>query len=130
MTNSFDISAEINRGVLWPDAELDKIEIDYEQVSINLTESSGASKCVICSGYIGYEMVGAWDEIVISKAEIFGEHDFLKRCTDNIAKRLGKKCADSGSIARNKRQSFLLQVEFTDGSKFRVAASVFTAVAT
>ena len=130
MISHFDISAEINRDVLWPDAELEKIEIDYEQVSIILTESSGASKCVICSGHIGYEMVGTWDEIVISKAEIFREHDFLKRCKDNVAKRLGKECTDSGSIARNKRQPFLLQVEFTDGSKFRVAASEFSASAT
>jgi hypothetical protein len=107
--------------VLWPDAELCRIDIDYGDLRLVLRESSGLIKQVICEGYLGYELVGFWDEIVVANAELVDSGPFLDRCMSSIMHRLGTSPFPSGSEARNRERVMQLILTFGDGCQLNVA---------
>jgi hypothetical protein len=107
--------------VLWPDAELSRIEIDYDDLKLLVREESGAIKRVTCQGYLGYELSGFWDEVIIATAEVTGEGAFLNRCLSGIALRAGSAPLPSGSEARNRERVMQLVVTLGDGCQLYVA---------
>lgn len=107
--------------VCWADATLEAITVDYETATVAIREPLGAYVRVDCSGYVGIEMVGFWDEIIIERAELLYEHEFLDRCAASIRGRLGDKLLPTGSPARNAGSLALLQITFIDGCQLRVA---------
>ena len=112
--------------VLWPDALLVSLVVDYESVVIRIRESHGGMKTVRCDGYIGYSLCGFWDEVVISQAALHDEHESIDRCTAAIARRLGPDWPASGSAARNARRWRALVVTFSDNADFEVVATHFS----
>lgn len=118
MTGHFENNVNQINAVLWADAEFDDLQIDYDSVKIRIEESNGLTKLITCSGYIGYESIGLWDEIVISKATMHQKHELIDRSTSAIRKRLGD--IDSGSDARNTREWGMLQITFIDGAELNI----------
>lgn len=112
--------------VRWADATLDRVAVDYDVVSLRLRESDGALKTLRAGGYIGYCMVGFWDEMIVERAEILERHDGLDACVDSIRRRLGSGWIDSGNDSRNAREWFALLVHFLDGSVLEVFAAQLT----
>ena len=47
--------------VLSADAELESINVDYDSLTMQITESTGTRKQIICDGYIGYDAIGFWN---------------------------------------------------------------------
>lgn len=115
--------------VLWADAELASIDITYDCLRIKLQESSGQMKLVSCLGYIGYESLGFWDEIVIAKAALHSSHELIDRCINSIQKRLGKPIPDSGCSYRNNKVWSLLQIQFIDGNELNVVMAEISVIA-
>ena len=113
---------EINK-VLWPDAELESLTVDYDSVKMRIEESNGFSKVVTCHGYIGFEGIGLWDEIVIETASIHHDHELIHRSLTSISNRHGENIIDSGSSARNLRDWSLLSIKFIDDSEVNVVMS-------
>jgi hypothetical protein len=109
--------------VLWPDSEIESIYVDYDAVSIKVLESTGSTKIVRARGYIGYSVIGFWDEVVIERAELFAQHPFIDACRDDITRRLGTIWTDSGCPSRNGRSWLALLVHLSDGSVIQVAAA-------
>jgi hypothetical protein len=109
------------RNILWSDAELLSIAIDYANLSLTIRESTGQLRRVICEGYIGYQTLGFWDEIVISKAELESEGKFLECCVKSLDGRLGTNRPESGSEARNRQASLQLTITFSDECRLFVA---------
>lgn len=107
--------------ILWADAEIVGVNIDYGDLSLTIRESMGTQKKVICAGYVGYELVGFWDEVVIVRAELSPRGVFLDRCMSSIAQRLGTDLPPSGSEARNCDQVMQLVVSLHDGCQLNVA---------
>jgi len=120
MTGHFDDNVDQINKVLWSDAELESLEIDYDSVKIRIEESNGLSKVIKCHGYIGFEGIGLWDEIVIDTATMLREHDLIDRSLSSISNRHGENATDSGSLARNLRDWSLLQIRFIDDSEVNV----------
>lgn len=114
-------SASMLAQVIWPDAELSRIEIDYEDLKLLVREGSGAVKRVTCKGYLGYELSGFWDEVIITAAEVTEGGSFLDRCLSGIARRLGVAPLPSGSEARNQERAMQLVVTLGDGCQLHVA---------
>jgi len=112
--------------VVWTDAEFNICEIHYDFIKIKITESNGVSKNIICRGYIGFEGIGIWDEVVINKAIICNNHSLIDRSLNLIKKRFNQKIPDSGSDARNLQEWSMLQISFIDGSDLKIViASIF-----
>jgi hypothetical protein len=114
-------AASACRDVLWADAELICVAIDYGDLSLTLRESTGRVRRVVCEGYIGYEMVGTWDEIVVTEAHLESVSPFLTRCIDELERRLGAHRLPSGSAARNTRMAMQLTIVLSDGCEVHVA---------
>lgn len=120
MTGHFENNVDQINKVLWSDAELESLEVGYDSVKIRIEESNGLSKTIICHGYIGFDGIGLWDEIVIGTATMHREHDLIDRSLTSISKRHGENPSDSGSSARNLRDWSLLQIKFIDDSEVNV----------
>jgi len=112
--------------VLWPDAELQTIKVDYDAVIITIQEATGATRTVRGEGYIGYQMCGFWDEIVLVRAELFDQHPAIDRCTDMLTRRMGSAWHVTGNQARNGRNWKALILHFSDESTFELVAAQFS----
>jgi hypothetical protein len=112
-------------GVLWPDAELMEVKVDYDSVSLTVRESTGTTKCVRADGYIGYCLIGFWDEIVVERAELVLTHPSIDQCLASLRERLGQHPPSSGNTARNRFDFAALLLHISDGSCFWIVAADF-----
>lgn len=113
-------------GIVWADAELESVTIDYDVVVLSLTETAtGSTRCVRCEGYIGYQMLGFWDEVVVESATVAEEHDFLSRCLASIRGRYPGGLPSTGQPARNEQLWSLLTLRLSDGAELLIAANKF-----
>lgn len=111
--------------ILWADAELEALNMDYESVVLCIRESTGRRVELHCLGHIGLSIEGFWDEIVIEAADIVEAHPFLERCLASLTERLGEEPPPTGSPARNSRQFSTLVVRLADGARVLCAAAGF-----
>ena len=111
--------------ILWREAELLDIAIDYSDVRVRIQESTGSERVLMCEGYLGYELVGFWDEIIIARATVTAVGELRARCLRSLDERLGRSRAASGSIARNVLDVLQLTIELDDATAIHVVASSF-----
>jgi hypothetical protein len=113
--------------ILWPDSELERVCLDYDSVHIAVKEEGSVRRTLVCSGYIGVEVVGLWDEMVIEDAKLIDTHPRIDKCHAELKQRLGNAAnADTGSASRNSRKWKLLRIVFSDGLEMNVVASKFS----
>ncbi len=118
-------SRAITSGVLWPDAEIDSISIDFDELVIYLTESSQKKTVVRCKGYIGYTVLGFWDDVIVAKAQLHDSDDFLDACLHSLRQRYRDGLPDSGNPSRNRRTYQILEIQLIDGAVLKIAAADF-----
>jgi hypothetical protein len=106
--------------VLWPDASLEGIQADYDAFILRITEDSGSTKVIRCPGYVGYQMVGFWDEVIIESSTIVSAHPFISECESRI-----KQLPEGGSADRSQTGNYLLEIVFIDGCKLWVCGKQF-----
>jgi len=111
--------------VLWPDAELESVTIDYDAVVLLLTESTGIKRRIFCHGHLGMELPGFWDEVVVAQGEVLDQDPFLDRCQTAIQERFRNSPPATGNDDRNSKVSRLLRVTLGDGTELKVVASRF-----
>lgn len=114
--------------VLWADACLKAVTIDYDGVTLRLRESAGRDLSIRCEGHIAVHLGGFWDETIIERAELLSSHDVIDRTIRVIASRLGANWGDSGSPTRNERSWKALRVHMLDGCTLEVVAVDFRAI--
>ena len=112
--------------VLWPDAQLLSVGVDYDAVVVRIRDSLGATRSVRAEGYIGYSVCGFWDEMIVERAELTESHTAIEQCVRALAQRAATDL-DSGNSARNSRTWKTLIVHFIDGSTLEVVAAQFSA---
>jgi hypothetical protein len=115
--------AEQLRTINWADAQLERIEIDYESVELLIQESSGRRIEVSCLGYIGYEAIGFWDETIIESAALIEDDALIARCILEIGNRAGGKLLETGCAYRNKRKFNVLHITFIDGHALKIVVA-------
>ncbi len=106
--------------ILWPDANLETLEAGYEVFTLRIREDAGGAKLIRCVGYVGFQMVGFWDEVIIETAEVHSSHSFITDCERRL-----KLLPESGSEARTATGNRLLEIVFIDGCKLWVCANQF-----
>ncbi len=109
--------------VLWADAELESLSLDYELVTLNLRETTGVPVVVEAHGPISLALDGLWDEVIIESGALVENDEFAARGWNAIQARLGSALSDSGYPDRNRRTFQTLLVTMIDGCQLRVAAA-------
>ena len=112
--------------ILWPDASLEHVSVDYDAVVLQVRESTGQVKSVRCEGHIAFELSGFWDEVIIESAQLVSEHPAIDRAVRSIAQRLGDGWTDSGNEQRNTRRWMALVIDLSDGCAIEVVAAKFS----
>jgi hypothetical protein len=112
-----DIEGE---GILWADASLEGVDAGYENFSIRIREEGGGRKVVRCLGYIGFQMVGFWDEVIIETARVVSSHLFIGDCERRL-----RSLPETGAKGRKATANRLLEVVLIDGCKLWVCARQF-----
>ncbi len=120
--------SEATTRVLWPDASLESVSMDYDDVRVTVEQSNGRRAAVIGRGYIGAEVVGLWDEAIVKSANIAAEHPFRRRCERALAEQNRKDRRPSGSMIRNLDDKHVLEIELIDGCRILLCASRFDVV--
>jgi hypothetical protein len=103
--------------VLWADSSLDGFEVGYEEFSIRIREEGGKALVVRCLGYIGFQMIGFWDEVIIETATLHSDHPFIADCERRV-----KSLPESGSQMRSAIENRLLEITLIDGCQLLVCA--------
>lgn len=119
MNDHFDDIIE-GESILWPDASLEGVETAYEDFTIRVREETGGRKIVRCFGYVGFQLVGFWDEIIIESARFYTNHSFIEDCE----RRLNSLPA-TGAKARTASGNRLLEITLIDDCKLWVCAPRF-----
>jgi len=106
--------------IFWADASLERLDAGYEEFAIYVREDSGVPKKIRCIGFIGFQMIGFWDEIIIETANIHITHPFIGDCEHRI-----KLLPETGTETRFASKNLLLEISFIDGCKLWVCAKQF-----
>ena len=114
------------RSVLWPDANLESISVDYDTIELALTESTGRQVRVLCAGHIGLTIVGFWDEMIVERAEVLDDDPAIDKCVRNIYDRHSGTVLDTGCPPRNTKEWALLRIRLIDGLAIDVVATQFS----
>ncbi len=107
----------------WADADIDRIEIDYSDVVVWVEDSTGRMREVHFKGYIGYSVVGFWDEMIVEEVVVHETHEFLDACVSNLQRAGGVLLTDSGDENRNKRSWRLAEIRLIDEMSILIVAS-------
>ncbi|HYG67040.1 MAG TPA: hypothetical protein VD838_05250, partial [Anaeromyxobacteraceae bacterium] len=75
-----------------------------------------------CTGHVGLQWIGHWDEVIVERATISETNPFLEECLARAV-----RSAPSGSGARNEPRKAVLDIVFLDGCRLLVCASRFIA---
>ena len=113
--------------IYWSDAQLEDVAIDYESVSLRIRQTDRKIVTLRAAGYIGYQVVGFWDEMVIERVEVVEDHPGLRACVDSIKKRYKAEWPETGSDARNSQRWFALLVHLIDGCVLEIYAAALVA---
>jgi hypothetical protein len=111
--------------VLWPDAAIERLTVDYDTVVLRIREATGTVKRVRCEGHIGLSLNGFWDEVIIEGADVLTSHPAIDRAVASITQRLGDTWLDSGNEERNTRRWAVLVARLSDGCTLEVVAAKF-----
>ena len=108
--------------IRWPDASIRRLYCDYDAFNVEIQERKGnpAVKTLHCCGFLGFQMIGFWDEVIIHDARIHANHDFIAQCERRVVNQL-----PSGSVERVSSGNRLFEVELIDGCKLWVCAKRF-----
>ena len=115
-----DLSKKLS-AVLWADADLCSIHIDYDDFVLEVEESSGLKRSIRCGGFIGFEVIGVWDEAIIDSAVLLENDKFTDRCVNEIQRRLGKNTPASGNADRNLKNPITMRITLIDNCIINVA---------
>lgn len=112
----FQFALEEFHKISWVDAELEKIEFNYDNLVLRLQDGLKNDFTVICEGVVGFRLVRFWDEVVILSAELSLTGNFLTECLSQISTKI-----DCGSPARNKRTPMQINISLADGADLSIA---------
>jgi len=113
------------RDVVWADALLERMSVDYDAVTLVIVEANGHERRVRCEGHLSVSMIGFWDEMIIESAELHKAHPSIDAAVAAIGVRLGANRDASGNSARNRGVWECLVVRFGDGCELTIVAAEF-----
>lgn len=124
MNGPLNIEEAISQ-ILWPDACLGSIRINYDQVVLVIEEYTGITKELICSGYIACSFSEVWDDLILEKATAFHTHEYLDKVLAKLEKRMKGEFWEAGSPDRNRKNWSVLSVNTLDGAELLVVATTY-----
>lgn len=113
--------------VIWADAVLEQVKFDYSAVIISLREEFSKQVFIKCEGYIGVQVAGLWDEMVIETVNIYEDHPFQLECLEKIKIKYSGTPPLTGDESRNQEGKKTLVMRLSDGCELFCCATRFIA---
>ena len=110
--------------IYWPDSHVDRFEAGYDEFAIEVHQDISGSKIrylVRCLGYIGFQMTGFWDEMIVESARLYDAHAFIAECETRV-----KSLPTIDSKERLAEGNSMLEILFIDGCMLWVCPSRFS----
>lgn len=109
----------------WTDAIFNKIEMDYDDISIDISINDNKSVKIYCNNYIGIHCSGHWDENVIKDIIIVNDSMLIDECIQNIQKNYGANPCKGGGMKNINDQWYQMKVVFIDGNIIEIVCNGF-----
>jgi hypothetical protein len=107
----------------WADWYLDKFEIDFESVLITITEPVGVGGLTICcKDYIGFSIVGHWDESVIEDINVTAYGSLVNESLYVIRSLYGENPLPGGGVKKVNDNWYQVDIKLIDGNIIKVAS--------
>lgn len=111
---------EHDTAIVWADASLQSMRVEYQECAVCIREDVGVVKLVRCPGYVGFQMIGFWDETIIESAAVYCDHPFITECERRVNGLPG-----AGTKARIAVGNRLLEIVFIDHGKLWICGPQF-----
>ena len=124
-----NIVNSINNG-FWADSDIDKLEIDFDTVRIDISLDTGFGDTVSihCKDYIGFSFVGHWDESVVESIRIDESGTLIDESLHAVKQLYGENPLAGGGVKNIDDCWYQLNIKLIDGNIFRVACKDFETV--
>lgn len=116
-----DVMTKINN-CSWADWNLKKIEIDFEKITILVSNSEDETLVnIICIGYVGFQIIGHWDEAIIEDIKVENEGNLINDSIKMVRKQYGDEPVVGGGVKNIDDTWFQVNIKLIDGIYIRVA---------
>lgn len=118
MNKSID---EIN-GCSWADWSLNRFEIDYEKILIEVSEDElNVTVIIRCKDYIGFNFVGHWDESVIQEITVERKGILIDESLQIVKKLYGENPQLGGGVKKIDNEWYQVNIKLIDGNTIKIA---------
>lgn len=105
----------------WHDWLLDKFEINYDRVTISLLDDNEAILTINCSDYIGFSVVGHWDETVIEEIKVEAYGNLIDESLHVVKMLYSKNPLPGGGKKKIDDIWYQVNIKLIDGNIIKVA---------
>ena len=114
MENSIKIINNAN----WHDFSFEKLELDYDEAKIEVSEDEIDSLVeIVASGYIGLSCLAHWDENIIRDINVEKGSKLTEKSLSMIRENYGNILRDGGGYKKIDGDWYELEIEFIDNNK-------------
>ena len=119
----------INNG-FWADSSIDKLEIDFDTVRIDISLDRGLDDMITicCKDYIGFSFVGHWDESIIEDITIEESGTLIDESLLAVKQLYGKNPLPGGGAKNIDDCWRQLNIKLIDGNTLKVACKDFETI--
>lgn len=108
--------------IRWRDASLDRLVVDYESVTIELTESVGRAVRVKFFGHIALHWSSHWDENVVEKYSVTNDSESINSALRKVVETYGEHPETGGGIRNFEGPWYSFLVQLIDSMFVEVVA--------
>lgn len=99
----------------WKDWNLDNIKIDFEKITVKLSDDNDINIQLDVYHYIGLSYLGHWDETVIDDIKVSKTGELIKKSIDEVTKNYGKNPIKGGGIKNINDDWLQINIKLIDG---------------
>lgn len=112
---------EVLNGGGWADWKLKKLEINFETIEIRISGGSENTIYIYCNDYIGFSLIGHWDESVIDDIKVDTKGSLIDESLYTVKKLYGKSPLPGGGVKKINDSWYQLDIKLIDGNILKVA---------
>jgi len=105
----------------WADWSLNKFEIDYDRLLINISEEIEGNVTICCMNYIGFSFIGHWDESIIEDIIVDTSGSLIEESVKVIKKLHANNPLPGGGVKKIDDIWYQVNIKLIDGNIINIA---------
>ena len=111
---------EINR-YSWADWFLDRFDIDFEKIIVDISDYNDKPLRICCNDYIGFSFIGHWDESVIEEIIVESKGSLIDEALQTVKKLYGENPSPGGGVRKIHDTWYQMNMKLIDGNTIKIA---------